>query len=179
VDNGIDDYNLLLVGNNSLLVECNDFKYHCQDLEKEVAEARSEAKRIITDLETKVKSAMAYKIEVAAVGEKDLSDFENRLVRGLEGLRELFVCNVQTIRGLSSQMPVGEPSVKSYLRRLSEEISGLPNIFRVVNENFATAAIEGALAMAGDSADPEVVRGVAAKSGVDILPAKQDVWRAA
>jgi hypothetical protein len=40
---------------------------------------------------------------------------------------------------------------------LSEEISGLPDMFSGVNENFTTAAIEGALAMAGDLVDLDVV----------------------
>jgi hypothetical protein len=76
-------------------------------------------------------------------------------------------------------MPAGETSVEGYLSWLSEEITGLPDMFSGVNENFATAAIEGALAMAGDSVDLDVVRGAAAESGAYILPAAQDVQRAA
>jgi FtsZ-binding cell division protein ZapB len=34
VDNGVNDYNLLQVGNNSLLAERTDFKYNFEDLEK-------------------------------------------------------------------------------------------------------------------------------------------------
>jgi hypothetical protein len=52
-------------------------------------------------------------------------------------------------------------------------------MFSRVNENFATSAIEGTLAMAGDSVDLDVVRGVATKSGADILPGEHDVQRAA
>jgi hypothetical protein len=31
MDNGVEDYNLLMEGNKSLLAECNDFCYHCED----------------------------------------------------------------------------------------------------------------------------------------------------
>jgi hypothetical protein len=55
------------------------------------------------------------------------------------------------------QLPTEEPSVVDCLRWLSEEISGLPYMFNGVNENFATATIEGTLAMAGDSVDLDVV----------------------
>jgi hypothetical protein len=69
----------------------------------------------------------------------------------------LFVRNVQSIHCLSPQMPAGEPSVESYLRGLSKVISGLPDMFSGVNENFTTAAIKGALAMAEDSGDLDAV----------------------
>jgi hypothetical protein len=58
---------------------------------------------------------------------------------------------------------------------VSEEISGLLDMFRGVNENFATAAIEGALAMVEDSIDLDVVRGSTAKSGADVFPAGHNV----
>jgi hypothetical protein len=67
------------------------------------------------------------------------------------------VHNVQTIGGLCSQMPTGEPSAEDYLRWLSMEVIGLPDMFSGVNENFATTVIEGALTMARDSADLAVV----------------------
>jgi peptidoglycan hydrolase CwlO-like protein len=70
MDNGVEDYNLLLMGNHSLLAECNDFKYHCENLEKELAEVRSDIKKRITDLEVKVKSAKAHIIHVAAADKK-------------------------------------------------------------------------------------------------------------
>jgi hypothetical protein len=50
-------------------------------------------------------------------------------------------------------MPMGEPSAEDYLRWLSVEFTGLPDMFGGVNENFDTATIEGALVMAGDSVD--------------------------
>jgi hypothetical protein len=49
------------------------------------------------------------------------------------------------------------PLVEDYLCWLSDEISGLPDMLSGVNENFPTAAIEGALAMAGDSIDHDIV----------------------
>jgi hypothetical protein len=52
-------------------------------------------------------------------------------------------------------------------------------MFSGVNENFATAAIDGALTMAGDLVDLDVVRGTATESGVDVLPTGQNVQRAA
>jgi hypothetical protein len=94
VDNAAKDYDLLIAGNNSLLAECNDLKYRCEDLEKELTEARSDTKERIDDQEIKVKSAEAYSIDIAAVGEKRLNDFQDRLVWELEGLRELCAHNV-------------------------------------------------------------------------------------
>jgi hypothetical protein len=89
------------------------------------------------------------------------------------------VGNIQTIGGLCSQMPIEEPSIEDCLCWLSKEISGLPDMFSGVNENFATTAIERALAMARDLIDLDVVRGVTTKSGVDVLPAGHNVRRAA
>jgi hypothetical protein len=51
-------------------------------------------------------------------------------------------------------------------------------MFSGVNENIASAAIEGALAMAGDSVDLDTVRGVATESGADVLPVESGVQRA-
>jgi hypothetical protein len=43
-------------------------------------------------------------------------------------------------------------------------------MFTCVNENFATATIEGALMLVGDSIDLEVVQTAAFEAGMDILP---------
>jgi hypothetical protein len=86
-----------------------------------------------------------------------LREFEGGLVRKLEELRRLYADNVQIICGLCSPMSAEELSVEDYLRWLSDEISGLPNMFNGVNENFATAAIEGALDVVGDLIDLDVV----------------------
>jgi hypothetical protein len=80
VDNGVEDYNLLMAGNSSLLAKRNDFHYRCEDLEKGLAEVRSDSGKRIADMEAKVKSAEARSIDAATVGEKQLRDFEGRLV---------------------------------------------------------------------------------------------------
>jgi SMC interacting uncharacterized protein involved in chromosome segregation len=80
VDNGIEDYNLLMVGNESLLAERNDFRYRCEELEKKLTEVHSDSKKRIADLEAKVKSAEARSVDVATTGEKRLRDFEGWLV---------------------------------------------------------------------------------------------------
>jgi hypothetical protein len=107
-----------------------------------------------------------------------LRDFEDGLIQKLEELRGLYARNVQTIRGLCSQMAMEDPSTKDYLRWLSEEVSGLPDMFSGVNEKFVTAAIKGALTMAGDSVDLDAIQGAAAESGMDVLPAGPNVRRA-
>jgi hypothetical protein len=174
----IKDYVLLLDGNKSLVAECDDFRYHCEDLQAEFAEVHSNAEKRTINLESKVKSAKAHSVEVAATDEKWLRDFEGGLVRDLEELRELYVCNAQTIGGLCSLMPEGEPLAIDYPHWLSAEISSLPDMFGGVNDNFVTAAIEGALVMAGDSVDLNALQSVVIESGAYILPAKHNVWRA-
>jgi hypothetical protein len=89
----------------------------------------------------------------------------------------LYADNIWIIGGLRSAMPSEESSVEDYLRWLSDEISGLPDMFSSVNENFATAAIKGALTMAGDSIDLDVVRWATAEGDEDDLPAGSDVQR--
>jgi hypothetical protein len=58
-------------------------------------------------------------------------------------------------------------------------VTGLPSIFCGVNENFATAAIEGALALAGESADFDAVRVAASEGGADVLLDGSGVRKAA
>jgi hypothetical protein len=82
-----------------------------------------------------------------------LNDFEDELIYDLVELCTLYVRNAQAIGGLCLPMPEGEPSAVDNLRWLSTETSSLPDLFGGVNENFATAAIEGALAMADASVD--------------------------
>jgi hypothetical protein len=83
VDNGIEDYDLLLEGNKSLLAERDDFHYHCKDLWAELAEERSGAGKQIADLEAKIKFAKTHSADVAAAGEKSLQDFKDELVHDL------------------------------------------------------------------------------------------------
>jgi hypothetical protein len=52
-------------------------------------------------------------------------------------------------------------------------------MFCGVNENFATAAIEGALALAGDSIHLGDVRAATSEGGMDVLPAGSSVRKAA
>jgi hypothetical protein len=179
MDNGVEDYHLPMEGNKSLLVVCNDFRYHCEGLKVELAEVRSDAEKRIADLEVKVKFAEAHIIDVAAADEKRLRDLEGGLIRDLSELRTLYVHNTQTIGGLCSPMPEGKPSVVDYLQRLSVEISSLLDMFGGVKENFVTAAVEGALILAGDSVDLNALQSAATKSGADVLPTECDVRRAA
>jgi hypothetical protein len=83
------------------------------------------------------------------------------------------------IGDLCSPMLVEEPSAEDYLCWLSEEVSSLLDVFNGVNGNFAAAAIEGALAMDGDSIDFDAVRVAASESSIDVLPTGPDVRRAA
>jgi hypothetical protein len=50
VDAGIEDYDLLMEGNKSLLVERDEFHYRCEDLKVELVRDRSDAKKNITSL---------------------------------------------------------------------------------------------------------------------------------
>jgi hypothetical protein len=116
-------------------------------------------------------------VDVAAAGEKWLSNFEVELVIDLAGLRKLYVCNVQGIRGLCSSVPEVGSSAMDYIRWLSTEVAGVPKMFVGVNDNFISVAVEGALKMAGESVDPDTLRDAASESGVDILPMGRDVRR--
>jgi hypothetical protein len=80
VDNGVEDYILLLEGNKSLLAERNDFHYRCEDLKAELTEVHSDAQKRTADLEVRAKAAEAHSINVAATGEKRLRDFEGGLI---------------------------------------------------------------------------------------------------
>jgi hypothetical protein len=119
VDNGIEDYNLLMEGNKNLLAEHNDFCHRCEDLKVELAGVRSEAKKKIMDLEARAKSVEVHNVDVATSSEERLRDFEDGLVRDLVELRVLYVRNMQTIGGLCSLMHEGEPSAADYLHWLS------------------------------------------------------------
>jgi hypothetical protein len=175
----VEDYNLVVEGNEKLASECDKLRQWCEGLVAKLSKTRSNAWRRIEDLEARVKSAEACSVDIAAEGEKCLRDIEGDLVWELEKLHGLDVDNVWTIGALCLSALTEEPSTGDYLRWLSEEISCLPNMFSGSNENFATAAIDGALAMARDSSDLNVVRDAAAESGVNILHAGSDVWWAA
>jgi hypothetical protein len=54
LDNGVEDYNLLMVGNESLLAECNDLLPHAEDLESELGKVRATATADVAVLDTKI-----------------------------------------------------------------------------------------------------------------------------
>jgi hypothetical protein len=165
--------------NTSLLDERKDSCYKCEDLEAELKKVRSDIAMSVATLEAKVKFAKIHTAEVAAASDKRLSNFEFELIRDLAGLRKLYVCNVQSIGGLSLPMPGGDPSVVDYICWLSMDVAGLPEIFARINENFISATIEGALVMAGQSIDLSALQDTAAVSGANILPVELGVRRAA
>jgi chromosome segregation ATPase len=153
VNSGIEDYNLLQEGNKSLLAEHDELRYRSEDLESELARVRSSAAEDIIALKSRIRSAEAHNMEVAAVSEKHLSDFKGELIEDLVGLHTLYECSIQSIGGLCLSMPKSEPSVMDYIRWLSLEVTGLPEVFAGVNKNFISAMVEGTLVMAEDSVD--------------------------
>jgi hypothetical protein len=170
VDHSAEHYEMAIVGNRKLSSEHDQLKIRCESLEDELAQAHSDPKNHVSDLESRVRFAKARGVEIAAEGEKKLVDFRSMLVERLERLHEMYADKVQSIGGLCSVMSAEEPSVEDYLNWLSEEMAGLPDMFSGMNENFATAAIEGALTLAGNSVDLDVVRVAASESGTDVLP---------
>jgi uncharacterized membrane protein len=139
-------------------------------LQAELVQARTDAEKHISDLEVKVVSAKGRSIEIATDGEKSLRDFHGALVRQLERVHDMYAERVQSIGGLCLTMPAEEASIEDYVNWLSEEVYVLLDVFSGVNENFAIVAIEGALALAGDSIDLEAVHTTASKDGAYILP---------
>jgi hypothetical protein len=80
IDHGIEDYNLLVMGNKSLASECDELKSRCEGPQAELAEARSDAEKRVAILEARVRSTEAHDIDVASTGEKHLREFEGGLV---------------------------------------------------------------------------------------------------
>jgi hypothetical protein len=178
VDIGIEDYNLLLEGNKSLLTEHNELSYRSEDLESELMKVHSNAAEDFTALKVKIRSVDAHSVNVAAVGEKCLRDFESELIKDLVGLRAFYEHNIQSIEGLCSPVPKSELPAVYYIHQFSAEVIGLPEVFAGMNKNSISAAVKGTLSMAGDSVDLSTLQSVAADSGADILPAERDVRRA-
>jgi hypothetical protein len=179
VADSIEDYEVLQLGNVSLLAERNDLRYRCEDLEAKLAKVCSNSATNIASIQAKIKSTKAHTVEVDAANEKCLGDFEAELVRVLAGLRKLYNHNIQSIKGLCSPMPEVDSLATDYIRWLSTEVAGLPEMFAGVNENFISAVVKGALMMAGESIDLDALQDVAAESGADILPMRRDVQRVA
>jgi hypothetical protein len=163
--------------NASLLDECNDSCYKCEDLEAELRKVCSDTTVSIAALEAKVKSAETYSAEVAAASNKRSSDFETELTRDLAGLRKLYVHNVQSLGRLCSLVPEGDLSAADYIRWLSTEVAGFSEMFAGVNENFISGAVEGTLVMADQSIDLGALQDAAAMCEVDILAMERDVQR--
>jgi predicted nucleic acid-binding Zn-ribbon protein len=107
VDAGIEDNALLMEGNKSLLAECNALHKRSEDLEAELAKARTSVTEDITALEARIKSIEAHTMDVAAAVEKCVSDFETELIKDLAELHALYERNIETIGGLCSPMPDG------------------------------------------------------------------------
>jgi chromosome segregation ATPase len=163
---GIEDYDLLLEGNNSLLTECTTLRDHAADLESELAEARANATKDIATLETRVQSAKAHVVDIAAAGEKRLVDFEAELINDLADLRVAYECNIQSIEGLCSPMPEGEPSIADYRCCLTAEVTYLSE----ANENFVSSTVKGVLVMARGSIDLAALQASTGDSRADDLP---------
>jgi hypothetical protein len=179
VDLSAEYYDLLVAGNKKLAFESDQLNLRCESLHAKMVQIRSNANNSIADLEAKVKFAETHGVEIVAEGNRKLKDFESGLVRKLEGLREMNANKVCTIGGLCSPMLVEEPSVKDYVNWFSEEVTSLPDMLCGMNENFATAAIEGVLALAGDLVDFDAVRVAASEGGADVLPVGSGVRKAA
>jgi hypothetical protein len=109
VDAGLEDYELLMNGNKSLLAEHDALHERSEDLESELMKARASAAEDIAAFEARIKSAEAHAVDVAAAGEKNFGDFEKELIKDLVELYVLYEHNIQSIRGLCSLMPEGDP----------------------------------------------------------------------
>jgi hypothetical protein len=179
LDHSAEDYDIVVAGSIKLCSKRDQLKIRSDNLQAELAQARYNAEKQISDLEVKVVSAEGRSVEIVAKGEKSLRDFQGALVRQLERVHYMYAERVQSIGGVCSMMLAEEPSVEDYVNWLSEEVSGLPDVFSDANENFAITAIEGALALASDSIDLEAVWTTASEASVDILPAASGVRKAA
>jgi hypothetical protein len=94
VDHGAEDYEMVVVGSRKLSSECNQLKIRCESLQAELAQARSDAKNRVSDLDAKVKFAEACGVEIAAEGEKNLGDFRSVLVQQLVRLCKMYADKV-------------------------------------------------------------------------------------
>jgi hypothetical protein len=121
-------------------------------------------------LEDELKKARSDSVMSIAASDMLLSDFEAELIRDLAGLQKLYTRNIRSIGDLCSPMSEGNPSVADYIRWLSMEVGGLPEMFASVNKNFISAAVEGALVIDGESVKLNALQDAAGVSGADILP---------
>jgi hypothetical protein len=70
VDHSAEDYEMAVVGNRKLSSERNQLKIRCESLEAELAQARSDAEKRVSDLELRVRFAKAHGVEIAAGARK-------------------------------------------------------------------------------------------------------------
>jgi hypothetical protein len=94
VDAGVEDYNLLMEGNKSLLPEHNELCHRSDDMESKLAKVRSSAEEGIAGLEAKIRSVKDHNVDLASAGEKCLMDFESELIKDLVELCALYLRNV-------------------------------------------------------------------------------------
>jgi hypothetical protein len=115
LDNGVEDYNLLMAGNESMLAESNNLSHCTEDLEFELAKVCAATAADVAALETKIESVESHNVDVTAAGEKCLKDFDDKLVEDLAGLCILYIRNINRIRGMWSPKPESEPSAMDYI----------------------------------------------------------------
>jgi hypothetical protein len=167
---GIEDYELLRDGNNSLLVECNALQDQVIDLESKLAEDKARAAKDIAALEVKVVSAEARAMDEAASGEKHFVDFEKEFTEDFAGLRKAYERNIQSLGGFCSLILNCEPSIGDYVRWLSTEVACLPERCLPMSTRILSQSRSRVLVMAGDSIDLAALQASAADSGADIVP---------
>jgi hypothetical protein len=80
MDNGVEDYILLMEGNKGLLAERIDFRHCCEDLKVALAVVPFDSTKIIADLEVRAKFVEAHSVNVDGASKKHLRDFEDGLV---------------------------------------------------------------------------------------------------
>jgi hypothetical protein len=95
---------------------------------------------------------------------------EGELIEDLAVLRALYECNIQSVGGLCSLISESEPSAMDYNPWLSAEVTGLPDVFAGVNENFISIAVEGTLMMAGDSVHLATLQTLLSTAGRTFCP---------
>jgi LPS O-antigen subunit length determinant protein (WzzB/FepE family) len=75
VDHSVEDYKMVVAGSRTISSGRDRLKIRCESLQAELVQARSDAKKRVSNLEAKVKFAEAHGVELATEGEKNLGDF--------------------------------------------------------------------------------------------------------
>jgi hypothetical protein len=84
LDHSAEDYDIVVAGSIKLCSKRDQLKIRSDNLQAELAQARYDAEKQISDLEVKVVSAEGRSVEIVPKGEKSLRDFQGALVRQLE-----------------------------------------------------------------------------------------------